>query len=240
MAPCSSELTTGSAAPNRGQATAAPVGAGTQLVADIQPGPASSSPLEFEGVNGTAFFRAFGPEPGQELWKSTGVGATAVPQPVSGPNDLTDVGGTLFFEASRRRRPGAVEGDDRTGASGSAGPPAAAPKKRRSARRRRRRARPARRQEEEEVQEEAEEEVTPASGPNGKRRPRVRDRDRGGERLSRGGRRDRGGARALPGRDRSRSAQADRAQNPWQRAALREGIASRQIEPSGWGPAVGR
>ena len=31
------------------------------------------------------------------------------------------------------------------------------------------------------------------------------------------------------------------AQNPWQRAALREGIASRQIEPGrGWGPAVGR
>ena len=29
-------------------------------------------------------------------------------------------------------------------------------------------------------------------------------------------------------------------QNPWQRAALREGIAARQIEPGGWGPAVGR
>ena len=29
-------------------------------------------------------------------------------------------------------------------------------------------------------------------------------------------------------------------QNPWQRAALHEGIASRQIEPSGWGPATGR
>ena len=29
-------------------------------------------------------------------------------------------------------------------------------------------------------------------------------------------------------------------QNPWQRAALREGIAARQIEPSGWGPSVGR
>lgn len=28
--------------------------------------------------------------------------------------------------------------------------------------------------------------------------------------------------------------------NPWQVAALREGIAARQIEPSGWGPAVGR
>ena len=29
-------------------------------------------------------------------------------------------------------------------------------------------------------------------------------------------------------------------QNPWQAAALREGIAARQIEPSGWGPSVGR
>ena len=29
-------------------------------------------------------------------------------------------------------------------------------------------------------------------------------------------------------------------QNEWLRAALREGIASRQIEPSGWGPALGR
>lgn len=29
-------------------------------------------------------------------------------------------------------------------------------------------------------------------------------------------------------------------QDPWQRAALHEGLAARQIEPSGWGPAVGR
>ena len=34
--------------------------------------------------------------------------------------------------------------------------------------------------------------------------------------------------------------QAGRTQNPWQRAALAEGIASRRIEPGGWGPAVGR
>jgi hypothetical protein len=34
--------------------------------------------------------------------------------------------------------------------------------------------------------------------------------------------------------------QAGTRQNPWQRAALAEGIAARQIEPSGWGPAVGR
>lgn len=76
-----------------------PLGAGTQIVADIDPGSGGSSPLEFEGVNGTAFFRAFGPVAGLELWKSNGVGATAVPTPVSAPNDLTDVGGTLFFEA---------------------------------------------------------------------------------------------------------------------------------------------
>ncbi|MGZ5322318.1 MAG: hypothetical protein ACXWFN_12860 [Solirubrobacterales bacterium] len=36
------------------------------------------------------------------------------------------------------------------------------------------------------------------------------------------------------------SAQPQERQNPWLRAALREGIASRQIEPEGWGPALGR
>ena len=29
-------------------------------------------------------------------------------------------------------------------------------------------------------------------------------------------------------------------QSPWLRAALREAIASRQIGPTGWGPALGR
>jgi hypothetical protein len=29
------------------------------------------------------------------------------------------------------------------------------------------------------------------------------------------------------------------AANPWQRAALLDGFASRQIEPSGWGPGFG-
>jgi hypothetical protein len=29
-------------------------------------------------------------------------------------------------------------------------------------------------------------------------------------------------------------------QSRWQRTALEEGIASRQIDPSGWGPALGR
>jgi hypothetical protein len=27
--------------------------------------------------------------------------------------------------------------------------------------------------------------------------------------------------------------------NPWQQAALREGIAARQVQPTGWGPSVG-
>ncbi len=34
--------------------------------------------------------------------------------------------------------------------------------------------------------------------------------------------------------------QAADQQNPWQRAALWDGIAARQVEPSGWGPSVGR
>ena len=29
-------------------------------------------------------------------------------------------------------------------------------------------------------------------------------------------------------------------QSPWLKAALREGIASRQVQPTGWGPALGR
>ncbi|MCE3266958.1 MAG: hypothetical protein K0S15_1667 [Solirubrobacterales bacterium] len=40
--------------------------------------------------------------------------------------------------------------------------------------------------------------------------------------------------------DTARPSPPSAAQNPWQRAALREGIAPRQIEPSGWGPSVGR
>lgn len=35
-------------------------------------------------------------------------------------------------------------------------------------------------------------------------------------------------------------AEASEAVNPWQRAALEEGVAARRFEPNGWGPAVGR
>jgi hypothetical protein len=33
--------------------------------------------------------------------------------------------------------------------------------------------------------------------------------------------------------------QAAERPNPWQQAALREGIAARQVQPTGWGPSVG-
>jgi ELWxxDGT repeat protein len=77
-----------------------PVGAGTELVADINP-TGGSSPAGFENVNGTAFFRAF--NTGPELYRSTGVGATkltSIFSTGSAPQLLTDVAGTLFFAAT--------------------------------------------------------------------------------------------------------------------------------------------
>jgi ELWxxDGT repeat protein len=44
--------------------------AGTVLVKDINPGPASSSPNELTAVNGTLFFRADDGTTGVELWKT--------------------------------------------------------------------------------------------------------------------------------------------------------------------------
>lgn len=76
-----------------------PVGSGTRVL-DVVPGSGGSAPLEFEGLNGTAFFRAASaPVASQELWKSDGTSASAVPSAVSAPSDLTDVGDALFFEA---------------------------------------------------------------------------------------------------------------------------------------------
>jgi ELWxxDGT repeat protein len=79
---------------------------GTEMVADINPGGGGSFPAQITDVNGTAFFSAQEPVNGQELWTSTGVGATAAadinntgPGNGSAPNELTNVAGTLFFEA---------------------------------------------------------------------------------------------------------------------------------------------
>ena len=42
----------------------------TQLVRDIQPGPASSSPSALAAISGVLYFNAFEPTHGDELWKA--------------------------------------------------------------------------------------------------------------------------------------------------------------------------
>lgn len=80
--------------------------AGTQLVKDINPGSAGSSPDQFVNVNGTLFFRADDGVHGRELWKSDGTAegtqlvADLEPGAASsGPNGLRAAGGRLYFYA---------------------------------------------------------------------------------------------------------------------------------------------
>jgi ELWxxDGT repeat protein len=92
--------------------------AGTTLVKDIFPGGQPSEIEEITNVNGTAFFRAFDDifprGHGFELWRSDGTaaGTTLVkdifpgsadnPGASSNPEELTAVGGILFFRAFDR------------------------------------------------------------------------------------------------------------------------------------------
>jgi ELWxxDGT repeat protein len=84
--------------------------AGTVLVKDINPFWPSSYPSNLTNVNGTLFFSAKDRATGIELWKSDGTEAGTVlvkdifpggyPDPnSSGPSNLTNVNGTLFFSA---------------------------------------------------------------------------------------------------------------------------------------------
>ncbi|MCP4626767.1 MAG: hypothetical protein GY850_25155, partial [bacterium] len=89
---------------------------GTVMVKDIYPGigdygPNSSSPQNLTDVNGRLFFTAVGATNGRELWKSDGTGPGTVMvkdiYPEGGtypnssyPSNLTDVNGSLFFEAN--------------------------------------------------------------------------------------------------------------------------------------------
>ena len=81
--------------------------AGTQIVADIWPGPSSSMPRYPTVVQNTLFFAANDGSVGSELWRSDGTAAGThlvadlEPGPGdSGPSRLTNVGGRLMFEAS--------------------------------------------------------------------------------------------------------------------------------------------
>jgi ELWxxDGT repeat protein len=80
--------------------------AGTVLVKDIAPGPASSRPRELTAAGGRLYFTATDGVHGDELWQSDGTaaGTTLVqdilPGPASSsPQDLTAAGGTLYFTA---------------------------------------------------------------------------------------------------------------------------------------------
>jgi len=80
-----------------------PTEAGTVLVKDIAPGSVGSFLGSFANVNGTLFLVARGAT-GSDLWKSDGteVGTVLVkdlPPGNSGPYDLTDVNGTLYYAA---------------------------------------------------------------------------------------------------------------------------------------------
>jgi ELWxxDGT repeat protein len=79
---------------------------GTDIVKDIFPGPTSSSPSDFEVLNGTLFFAANDGTNGKELWSSDGttLGTNLFKDINSGSGDsspasLTNVSGLLYFAA---------------------------------------------------------------------------------------------------------------------------------------------
>ncbi len=84
--------------------------AGTQIVADIGPGPFSGvGDLRAAEVDGVLYFSANDGDHGRELWRSDGTSAgTTLVKDIGGdtyedwsgtPTQLTSVGGTLFFSA---------------------------------------------------------------------------------------------------------------------------------------------
>jgi ELWxxDGT repeat protein len=82
---------------------------GTNLVADINPGPASSIPSYLTNVGGTLFFKANDGTHGAELWRSGGTAQSTTlvkdinPGAASALNSyetLVNANGTIFFKAT--------------------------------------------------------------------------------------------------------------------------------------------
>ncbi|HVK13123.1 MAG TPA: ELWxxDGT repeat protein, partial [Gemmataceae bacterium] len=85
--------------------------AGTVLLKDFTVAGMNTIPTNLTNVNGTLFFRGYTPEHGSELWKSDGTAAgTVLVKDIrpgtngtfpngSGPSNLANVGGRLFFSA---------------------------------------------------------------------------------------------------------------------------------------------
>jgi ELWxxDGT repeat protein len=78
-----------------------------QMVADINPGPASSNPDGFVAIGATTYFTANDGVHGPALWKTDGTAAGTVMvkainagDTASYPGHLTNVNGTLFFDAN--------------------------------------------------------------------------------------------------------------------------------------------
>jgi ELWxxDGT repeat protein len=75
------------------------------LLKDINPGAASSVPMDFTVVGAVVYFAAKDPLRGDELWKSNGIATLLVKDINPGssgsyPANLTNVNGTLFFSAN--------------------------------------------------------------------------------------------------------------------------------------------
>jgi ELWxxDGT repeat protein len=72
-----------------------------QLLADINPGPGSSSPENVVAIGSTIYFTANDVGQEHELWKSDGTAAdTVMIKVINLASPLTNVNGTLFFAAS--------------------------------------------------------------------------------------------------------------------------------------------
>lgn len=91
---------------NDGTALAATTGAGPELIKDLLPGSASSTPQKLTASGNLLYFSAVDGTGTRDLWVSDGTAANtkrvgssvSYPNPPSGPDKLTDVNGTLFFQ----------------------------------------------------------------------------------------------------------------------------------------------